>query len=276
VVNAVEGLFFKTNEIRRGDILYLLYLDDSGSIENPREEYFVFGGVCVPERSIKWLTDQMDSFAAEIDPDNPSSVEFHASEIFGGRKYPWNKYKNKSERIGIIKKVLRILDDANEDTKAFAAAVHKQSFQQHDLLRMLFEDMCSRFDIYLNRVYQDQKFCYRNKKYSHKGMIIFDKNAYEKNLENLAFEFRQDGTKWRDLRNIREVPFFVDSKSSRIIQLSDHIAYAVFRMYNADDLTYFRCIENHFDMDQGIMHGLCHRQTINQNCFCPACLTRRK
>ena len=110
---------------------------------------------------------------------------------------------------------------------------------------------------------------------SHKGLIIFDKNSYTKELERLSFEFRQDGTRWRDLRNIREVPFFVDSKSSRIIQLADHIAYSVFRRYNADDLTYFNCIENRFDKHEGTIHGLSHKQTSNPSCTCPACVTRR-
>ena len=43
--------------------MYILYIDDSGSIANPNEEYFVLGGVCVPERTISWLTGQLDSLA---------------------------------------------------------------------------------------------------------------------------------------------------------------------------------------------------------------------
>jgi len=30
--------------------MYILYLDDSGSVANPAEDYFMLGGVCVPER----------------------------------------------------------------------------------------------------------------------------------------------------------------------------------------------------------------------------------
>lgn len=35
--------------------MHLLYLDDSGSAENKNEAYFVLGGVCVPERNMRWL-----------------------------------------------------------------------------------------------------------------------------------------------------------------------------------------------------------------------------
>lgn len=67
--------------------MYILYLDDSGSIPNPKEDYFVLGGVCVPERSISWLTSQLDDFASTIDSgDTGSRVELHAAEIFGGKK----------------------------------------------------------------------------------------------------------------------------------------------------------------------------------------------
>jgi hypothetical protein len=56
--------------------MYILYVDDSGSIPNPNEEYFVLGGVCVPERSISWLTRQLDDFAETLDSTNPNQIDF--------------------------------------------------------------------------------------------------------------------------------------------------------------------------------------------------------
>ena len=248
--------------------MYLLYLDDSGSIKNPNEEYFVLGGVCVPERSISWLTSQLDDLATTINASDPSQVEFHASEIFGGRNPPWNQYKKRQERVDILKNTLNTLKAANSDTVVFACAVHKQSYPKLDSMEIAFEDLCSRFDMYLNRIYHETKV-------SHKGLIVFDKSVYESSLQKLTIEFRQLGTRWREVRNIREVPFFVDSKASRLIQLADHVAYSVFRRYNAGDLTYFNCIESRFDNHQGIIHGLAHKQTYNPSCTCPACITRK-
>lgn len=249
--------------------MYILYLDDSGSIPNPKEEYFVLGGVCVPERTISWLTGQLDDFAATIEGSDPSQIELHASEIFGGRNPPWNQYKKREDRIDIVKGALNTLKRAGADTVVFACAVHKPSYQQRDPMAIAFEDLCSRFDMYLNRIYHETK-------QSHKGLIVFDKNAYESSLQNLLIEFRQQGTRWRDVRNIREVPFFVDSRASRLIQLADHVAYSVFRRYNAGDLTYFNCIEERFDSHQGTIHGLSHKQINNPACTCPACITRKK
>ncbi len=136
---------------------------------------------------------------------------------------------------------------------------------------MAFEDVSSRFDMYLSRQYASTKE-------NQRGLIVLDKTSYETNLQNLAYTFRRSGNRWGSyLKNICEIPLFVDSKASRIIQLADHIAYAIFRRYNAGDLNYFNCIEGRFDQEQatGIIHGLAHKQTQIPYCTCPACITRR-
>lgn len=92
--------------------MYLLYLDDSGSPNNQQEEYFVLGGLCVPENSVRWLTGELETLAQEIDPDNPRSVEFHAAEIFRGRDGVWQNYRKKEDRVAIIKRVLLVLEKA--------------------------------------------------------------------------------------------------------------------------------------------------------------------
>jgi hypothetical protein len=113
--------------------------------------------------------------------------------------------------------------------------------------------------------------------YLHRGMIVLDESAYETTLQRLATQFRSVGTRWGVLRNLAEVPLFVDSRSSRIIQLADHVAYAVFRAYEADDLTYLMPIlhEFHADQQSGRIHGLVHKQALNPRCMCHACLSRR-
>lgn len=247
----------------------MFLLDDSGSPSNPKEEHFVLGGICVPENSVYWLTNELEKLATTAYSEDPDSVEFHASTIFGGRKHPWNlgEFRDKNSRIDMIKSVLLTLKYANQDVVAFACAVHKASQPNSDPVKLAFEDLISRFDMYLSRLF-------RRDAVDQKGIIILDESTHETSLQKEAIRFRQGGTRWRKLNNICEVPFFVNSKASRIIQLADHIAYAVFRRYDAGDLTYFNCLEGRFDSENGIIHGLCHKQTNNQHCTCPACLTR--
>lgn len=250
--------------------MYILYLDDSGSAANAKEQYFVLGGVCIPEKSIRWLAGQLDLIAQEIYPLNPQLVEFHAAEIFNGRSEIWKSIPDKSKRIEILKKVLNTLKSAKSDTVTFACAVHKTSYPDFDPVLLAFEELSNRFDLYLQRIANETK-------QEQRGLVVLDKSSYETGLQNLASTFRKEGNRWGNyLHSICEVPFFVDSKASRIIQLADHIAYAVFRRYNALDLTYFNCIEGRFDTNGGVIHGLVHRQTYNRSCTCPACISRRR
>lgn len=254
-------------------MMHLLYLDDAGSPGNPHETYFVLGGVCVPEYSVRWLAAELDKLALTIDDIAPESVEFHASAIFGGRSGPWHRYPQRIDRIAILKSVLLVLRAANQHIVTFACAIQKSAVTG-DIVQIAYEEISSRFDLYLARLNSTPGI--RNKEEDkHRGLIIMDKTAYEASLQTLAAAFRRDGNRWgKQLRNIAEVPLFVDSRATRNIQLADHIAYAVFRRYNAEDLTYYNCIENRFDQEDGIIHGLVHRKPTAQPCTCPACLSR--
>jgi hypothetical protein len=73
-----------------------------------------------------------------------------------------------------------------------------------------------------------------------------------------------------------DVPLFVDSRACRVIQLADHIAYSVFRYYEADDASYVKPILRKFFAEPGgKIHGLMHKQTYDLGCLCPACMSRR-
>jgi len=136
--------------------MFLLYLDDSGSADNKNEEYLVLGGLSIFERQVYWMSQKMESLAASIWPANPDAVEFHASEIFSGRQPPW-KGTRKEERRDVIKKVLRVLADSHESVHAFACAVHKKSYPNSDPMEIAFEQLCSRFDLQLARLYHAEK-----------------------------------------------------------------------------------------------------------------------
>jgi hypothetical protein len=134
-------------------------------------------------------------------------------------------------------------------------------------MELAFEDLCSRFDIFLNRE--------RNAGERQRGLLILDESAHETTLHRMAREFRTLGTKWGVVKNLAETPLFVNSKVSRIVQLADHIAYAVFRRYNAHDAQYFDIIASKFDSVDNVVHGLVHKQHVDPQCMCVACLSRR-
>lgn len=227
----------------------------------------MLGGVSVFEAQANWFTRELDQLAESIHPADPQSVEFHASEVFSGRADPWRGL-SKDERRGVIRSVLTVLRSSYNSARAFACAIHKPSYPNRDPMEMAFEDLCSRFDMYLSRLNSvgDRQ----------RGLIILDTSSHETSLRSLARDFRSLGTRWgRVLRNIAETPMFVNSKASRLVQLADHVAYAVFRRYQASDTSYFDIITSKFDSEGGRVHGLSHLQTIDPGCMCPACMSRR-
>jgi hypothetical protein len=91
----------------------------------------------------------------------------------------------------------------------------------------------------------------------------------------MARKFRTLGTQWNVIRNVVDVPLFVDSKASRCIQVADHVAYSVFRRYEHGDTNYLDIILSRFEFDGRIIHGLCHKILGVSNCMCHACFSRR-
>ncbi|MBX3728380.1 MAG: DUF3800 domain-containing protein [Candidatus Sumerlaeia bacterium] len=246
--------------------MHLLYLDDAGSAHNPAEEYLVLGGVSVFEAQAYWFTQELDKLATTICPSDPHGVEFHASEIFSRRKHPW-KDMTREEAQGVIKAVLAVARNSFDTARFFACAIHKSSFPGRDPMEVAFEDLCSRFDRYLARLRGDGD--------RQRGLLILDESAHETTLQRMALEFRTLGTKWGVVRNLAETPLFVNSRASRLVQVADHIAYAVFRRYNACDARYFDVIASRFDSSDGVVHGLAHKQLVDPSCMCPACMSRR-
>ena len=223
-------------------------------------------GFIIHETKLFWINKHLDDLALNISSEFPDSIEFHASEIYAAKIDIW-KALNKEDRKKLIKDVLDVVGRESKNVAVVGCAVKKNDYADTDPVELAFKELCSRFDLFLKRQYHNE-----NKK--DQGLIIFDESSHETSIQNLSKKFRTIGTEWGVINNIQEVPLFVDSKASRAIQLADHIAYSIFRRYQARDLTYFERIERYIDADQNRMHGLVHKTTDTQ-CTCPACLTRR-
>ena len=90
-------------------------------------------------------------------------------------------------------------------------------------------------------------------------------------LQSLADEFKSVGHNWGVTRNLADVPLFVDSRSTRIIQYADLVAYAIWRKFEKNDDEFFDVISGDFDREGGVVHGLYHLKNPSDPCDCPAC-----
>ncbi|MFI5458101.1 MAG: DUF3800 domain-containing protein [Isosphaerales bacterium] len=248
--------------------MFLLYLDDSGSVDNQDEEYLVLGGICVSEHQVNDLTNAMDQLAFRFDPTDPDSVEFHASEIFSGREKPWNSVRQREERRAILKDVLRVFNATDLPACALACAVHKKSYPGRDPMEMAFTELCLWFDDFLKRRPHSGQ-------HDEKGIIFLDESTCETSLRQIARDFRRKGLTTDDGRHIVDGPHFVKSNTTRCVQIADHVAYAVFRHYHVQDNNYLSVVLNRFQSDGCTFQGLRHMEANIESCTCPACLTLR-
>ncbi|MCY4034110.1 MAG: DUF3800 domain-containing protein [Hyphomicrobiales bacterium] len=245
--------------------MYLLYLDDSGSVSNPAESYFILAGVAIHEHIPHKYEKAMDDIIASVWPGNPRSIEFRGSDIFNGRKR-WRSVE-KDVRIHAYEQTLNILEGFDsEQARLFGAVIHKAAPSLRDPMEYAFEQLCSRFDQFLRRLYKSGE--------DQQGLIILDNSTYETHLQNLAINFRNTGHTWGRLLRLAEVPLFVDSKATRLIQFADLVAYALRQYYERKDPRYFDLISHKFDNVGGIVHGLIHHVPSNQSCDCPSCIRR--
>ncbi len=248
--------------------MYLLYLDESGDPNNtPGDENFVLGGIAVFERQTFWLSQQVDGIEKSRLPDTGKSpIEFHASEIARGASSPWNQL-SPSERNEILNSLCSVISDSDERIALFATVVHRSSLSGTDPVARAFDDITSRFDLFLKR-----KHAFGD---TQRGLIILDKTREEKRLQTLLNAYRKEGGPFGRLVNFADVPFFTDSTSSRLVQLADLIAWATFRRYERGDSRYFDRLIGRFDSEEGRIHGLSHVTLNRKDCYCPACITRR-
>ena len=242
--------------------MHLLYLDDAGSAENPDQKHFVLAGISVFERQAHFLSEELDKIAHSLEHHDPANLELHANVIFNGRNF-WRRIRDRADRIDLLKRCLSVTSALRGDWRLFGVCVDKTQVSPDDPVEFAFEHIINRFDRYLQRLHL--------KGNTQRGLIILDKSSTETRIQTLASEFRRMGHRWSSIKNIADVPFFVDSKATRCIQYADLVAYALFRYYERDDDTFFSLIQRNFDADGGVIHGLYHYRNLKRSCLCPAC-----
>lgn len=228
--------------------MYLLYADESGNSSGTQNRHFVLAGVSVFERKAHWLSLELDRIAERFDPIDAHKVELHGSPMHGG-KNRWRRV-GRAERQQAIKDALSLIDGFHY--RLFAAVVRREAISPDDAVVHTFEQVITRFDRYLTREYVE----FDNPQ---RGLLVFDKTTHERPLQRLARHYKQIGHQWGSLRNMADVPMFADSEATRLIQLADLAAFALFRHYEHGDSQYYDVISNRFDYAGGIRHGLYER-----------------
>jgi hypothetical protein len=229
--------------------MHLLYVDESGSVADPSQKFFVLAGVSVFERTTHWVEQRLNEVASRFDPQQPHSIELHGSPMRGGRD-EWRNFPL-ADRVAAMKDCLQygIVDYKTKGVNVFAAVIEKQALQGQDPVEHAFECLTSRFDLFLKRLFTKHRDAQR-------GMMIFDKSSTEQRIQTLAREFKYSGHANGTTKNYAEVPVFMDSRASRLIQLADLVSFSLFRSYERGDHELLNVIRDCFDKEGAVEHGL--------------------
>ena len=155
------------------------------------------------------------------------------------------------DREQIIKDALiaGVVSRQGSGVRLFACVVEKAALHGKDPVHYCFEQLAMRFDLFLQR-------CYTKYGDAQRGLMLFDESSTERRIQTLAREFKNNGHAYGKTRNYAEVPVFLDSKATRLIQLADLVAYSIFRHYEHGDSQYFDLFKDKFDQEGGVQHGL--------------------
>ncbi len=229
--------------------MHLLYVDESGSASDTSQTYFILAGVSVFERQTHWIEQQLNGIAARFNPNCPHELELHGSPMRSG-KQGWRSIQP-HDREQAIKDALTdgVANQKRNAVRLFGAVINKKTqIATSDPVFTSFEQVASRFDMFLQRLHLNGN--------THRGLMLCDASSSETRIQTLAREFKYSGHSFGKTKNYSEVPVFLDSKASRLIQLADLVAYAMFRHYERQDSQYFDIIKHCFDSDGGVQHGL--------------------
>lgn len=192
------------------------------------------------ERQTHWLEQALDAIADRYqDYGKGTYLELHAAPM-RNRKEGWEAI-SAADRAQATADVLRLLQGRNTRPVVFAAVIEKsQMLRTADILPYCYEILAAKVDEYLTLKYRWHKEAAR-------GIFVLDrKHGEEANMQALHRTFKHIGHGNGKLRNFAEVPMFIDSKATRLIQFADTICYWIYRRYEAGDDRGWQMIQPHF------------------------------
>jgi hypothetical protein len=263
----------RTGPGRIPNTVYSLYLDASGT--HGASPVYILAGIAVHEQDAHRLQEQ---FARPLNrlpgAADPRDYELHATEMVTPPAGTiWHDVPVNT-RFQILRGAYQALAtyravSANEQ-HAFFGAVVERSYA--DYQERAWDEVLHRFDEMLTRRGNEAGEPHQ------RGIVIHDRHAGERTVQDWAARWRLLESRIGVLTHLVDVPFFADSKASRLLQAADFVAFALWRYYGLPtaDPRAVTDLWRRFDHADGKMHGLVHvsRSFPAGQCACPPCVSR--
>ena len=248
--------------------MYILYLDESGNPDDAADAHFVLAGAAIYEKQTYFTIQALDQIQAKHFPGLPP-IEFHASQIRSGSGF-WRKVleETRAQVLADLVAAIRSIDEPR--LVLFAGAVRKTAglYGERAVLAAT-EEVCRRFDLMLQRRYRERGDAQR-------GLLVLAEGRFHQRSRVWVEGFRKSGTQYGTLKNFADIPYFASTKDTRLLQVADLVAHAVYLLYEKRDARLLTGLIERFDQKDGVLHGLVHlAQADRHTCDCPACFSRR-
>lgn len=247
--------------------MYLLYLDESGNERDPQDRHFVLAGMAVSEYQAYYLSSALDTIQAKHLPGH-EPVPFHATDIRNGKKF-WRR-QDKTVRTAVLHDIAAAIRQVPpEQLVLFGSVIAKSgTFYGEAAVRHAAAQVCQRFDTFLKRRYHEHSDRQR-------GLLVFAQGNFHDRARLWISDFRELGTKWGAINNLADIPYFAKADETRLLQVADFVAHALFLLYERRDPSLAASILPRMDQKDGKLHGLYHEVIDKPRCECPACFSRR-
>ncbi len=250
-----------------GARVHLVYIDESGDPFGwNNQSNFALAGIAIHEGQIQYLSEKMSAIQQEFFPAVRIPIIFHAEEIHGGH----GRFRSITQdtREKLMQRVYNLIGSLRfPNTAVFATDIDDTYLTNKNLaLDLVLEDLANRFNIYSMRLHK--------RDITSKGLFIIDQ-AHESRYRELILKFQTQGTSYsKYLGNVVDIPYFAGGRDTRMLQLADFCAYAVFRYYEQKDDSYLKLILPAIDRrgPAGPPEGLKHLTQLP--CKCQACVWR--
>lgn len=265
-------------------------MDESGT--HGDSHAFVLGGLALHEDDAARLQTALDELVIRHVgrvPVNLEEYELHAGEMrnakkpaetkIGGRTSVWAGVPRLT-RLELLRDAYTLIaefqpTDPEQQPWLFGVVLDAQ-FRRDDAQvnreRFAYEVLLNKFDLMLKKLRVEGGKANR-------GLVVHDRRVVaEQDIQSWVTGWRAAAGDVGQLRNLADVPLFTDSRATRLIQVADLVAYALFRRYRPEaDVRYFEPVWDRFHRSaDGQLHGLVHFTPDfgRGACQCEACLAR--
>lgn len=270
--------------------MYVLAVDESGT--HNTANVLLLAGLAVHEADIRNLETTLRGVLVQhLSPLGLTveGYELHATDIKtpsrGKPARPPYRATSPSEWLTVPSSVrLDVLRDAyaaitsfqpadpTYPPRIFAAVIDRQHPRYGAAAKAddyAYEHVIHRFDDMLTRQTS-------NGPATQRGLVLHDqRRSHERRIQQQAALWQRQGT---GLSGLLQVPLFVDSKASRLVQAADLVAHSLWRHYQpTSDDTYSSAMWSLADANErGELTSVIHVTPKWRQCPCPPCSSRSK